>query len=66
MLSLVLAARLRSRPVAFERWRRRAITAVDADIAGWPLDEYAKVVPGPSSSPGDAEGAFERVRERIL
>ncbi|MDQ3449211.1 MAG: DUF1990 domain-containing protein [Chloroflexota bacterium] len=66
MLRPVLAARLRSRPVAFERWRRRAITAVDADIAGWPLDEYAKVVPGPSSSPGDAEGAFERVRERIL
>ncbi len=61
-----LPARLRSQPVAFEKWRRRPITAREGDIAEWPLDEYASVVPAPSSEGWEPEAAFERVRDRIL
>lgn len=66
MLRPQLAGRLRSHPVAFEKWRGRPITALEGEIAEWPIDEYATVVPGPFSDPRDAEAAFERVRDRIL
>jgi uncharacterized protein (UPF0548 family) len=66
MLRPQLAGRLRSHPVAFEKWRGRPITALEGEIAEWPIDEYATVVPGPFSDPQDAEAAFERVRDRIL
>lgn len=62
----LLAARLRSRPVAYEKWQDRPITALRDQIAEWPLDEYASVVPAPSSAPWDPDAAFERVRHRIL
>ncbi len=52
--------------MAFEKWQHRPITALEDQVAEWPLDEYAKVVPGPSSGPGDADAGFERVRDRIL
>jgi uncharacterized protein (UPF0548 family) len=66
MLRPQLAGRFRSHPVAFEKWRGRPITALEGEIAEWPIDEYATVVPGPFSDPRDAEAAFERVRDRIL
>ncbi|MEJ7752202.1 MAG: DUF1990 family protein [Candidatus Limnocylindrales bacterium] len=66
MLRPQLAGRLRSHPVAFEKWRGRPITALEGEIAEWPIDEYATVVPGPFSDPRDAEAAYERVRDRIL
>ncbi len=66
MLRPRLAARLRSHPVAFEKWRQRPVTALEGEIAEWPINEYATVVPGSSSDPRDAEAAFERVRDRIL
>jgi len=66
MLRPQLAGRLRSHPVAFEKWRGRPIAALEGEIAEWPIDEYATVVPGPFSDPRDAEAAFERVRDRIL
>ena len=66
MLRPRLAGRLRSHPVAFEKWRGRPITALEGEIAEWPIDEYATVVPGPFSDPQDAAAAFERVRDRIL
>lgn len=66
MLRPELARRLRSRPVAFEKWRDRSVTALEGEIAEWPIDEYATVVPGSSSDPRDPEAAFERVRDRIL
>ena len=66
MLRPQLAGRLRSHPVAFQKWRGRPITALEGEIAEWPIDEYATVVPGPFSDPRDAEAAFERVRDRIL
>jgi len=66
MLRPQLAGRLRSHPVAFEKWQGRPITALEGEIAEWPIDEYATVVPGPFSDPQDAEAAFERVRDRIL
>jgi len=66
MLRPQLAGRLRSHPVAFEKWRGRPITALEGEIAEWPIDEYATVVPGPFSDPRDAEAAFERVRDEIL
>ncbi len=66
VLKFRLAARLRSRPVDFETWRRRPITATDDDVVEWPLDEYASVVPAASGGVWDPEAAFERVRDRIL
>ncbi|CAN5692994.1 hypothetical protein BH24CHL8_BH24CHL8_09260 [soil metagenome] len=52
--------------MAFERWQRRPITAADTEIAEWPLDEYATLVPRPSVGSWDSAAAFERVRDRIL
>jgi len=66
MLRPQLAGRLRSHPVAFQKWRGRPITALEGEIAEWPIDEHATVVPGPFSDPRDAEAAFGRVRDRIL
>jgi len=66
MLRPFLAARLRSHPVAFERWQRRPITAADTEIAEWPLDEYATLAPRPSVGSWDCAAGFERVRDRIL
>ncbi len=66
MLRPQLAGRLRSHPVAFEKWGGCPITALEGDLVEWPIDEYATVVPGPLSDPRDGEIAFERVRDRIL
>lgn len=66
MLRPRLAGRLRSRPVAFEKWRHRPVTTLEGDVVEWPVDEYASVVPGPATGRLDAEAAFERVREQIL
>lgn len=66
VLKPLLAARLQSRPVAFEKWRRRPITALEHDVSEWPLDEYAAVVPGPFPDRWDADAAFDRVRDQIL
>lgn len=62
----LLAARLRSRPVAFKKWRERPITAFQHQLGEWPLDEYAATVRAPSSGAWDPDAAFERVRDRIL
>lgn len=66
MLIPQLAGRLRSRPVAFEKWRDRALTGLEGEMVEWPIDEYATVVPSPFTDTRDAEAAFERVRDRIL
>ncbi len=60
-----LARRLRSRPIPFERWTDRAVTATDEDLAGWPVDTYRARIPSDELRDG-ADAAFGRVGEAIL